>query len=180
MKGANVEGSIFRAKSPGEAATPRALADKSQSESSTPNQISDESGETESASEESGLGDSLSIIANVLSSENDDGSTEHVEDGRWNIPFDGSFDEDLVGKSPNKGMGHETELKQIGFVSICKGGHRRQSSGTEVTPLRPVARRIHGDSSPFTRAVRRGLSTEKENISPKKGGSVRIALRSIR
>mmetsp|Transcript_6196 Transcript_6196/g.15419 ORF Transcript_6196/g.15419 Transcript_6196/m.15419 type:complete len:235 (-) Transcript_6196:89-793(-) len=179
----NVDGPIFQAKSLDEAVTQRALADRSRpSEPSTPNQVSDESGDVEPTSEESDLIHSLSLITKVSSLENDEDSTQHTEDGRWYIPFDGSFDEDLVAKSlSGKGVGHENALKQIGFIPICKEDHDHHSCGTEVTPLRPVTRRSHGDYSPFTRVGRRGLSSEMENIRPKREGAVGIrALRSIR
>jgi len=182
----NVDGPIFQAKSLDEAVTQRALADRSRpSEPSTPNQVSDESGDVEPTSEESDLIHSLSLITKVSSLENDEDSTQHTEDGRWYIPFDGSFDEDLVAKSlSGKGVGHENALKQIGFIPICKEDHSHHdhhSCGTEVTPLRPVTRRSHGDYSPFTRVGRRGLSSEMENIRPKREGAVGIrALRSIR
>lgn len=90
-------------------------------------------------------------------------STQKHGDGRWNIPFDGSF-ENLVSKSPlGKGEGHANALTEIGFVPISKEGRGRCSGGTEVTPLKPIAMRSIG-APPFAQAImRRGLLKDSLN-----------------
>lgn len=151
---------------------------------STPNQVSDESGEIDPESDGS-LSHNLSHISRANSSDEDlaidyeveplDQTIDYeVSDGRWNIPFDASF-EGLTASSPVGKRGIKSALKEsTGFVPICDmEGRVRHSSGTEVALLRPVARRSHG-ASPFAsrKVILRGSLSDKENISPKLERSV--------
>lgn len=191
---------VFRAKAADEATTPRILPDREHcAPSSTPNQVSDDSNQV---SDESGVVDgslslsqsdvgSLSLSQTLSNISPTDSSDNYVEqqatsDGRWNIPFDGSFEEELVAaKSPVK-LGHENALKEIkeigGFIPISREG--RLSLGGAVSPVRPVASRA---SFPSTRAMGRSVLKDdtlkdKENISPLRRSSYSpgIALRDIR
>mmetsp|Transcript_2995 Transcript_2995/g.6523 ORF Transcript_2995/g.6523 Transcript_2995/m.6523 type:complete len:245 (+) Transcript_2995:293-1027(+) len=167
---------IFRAKATAEVPTPTFIpGERKTLLPSTPNHVSDDSGEIEPESSEGSLSHSLSHISQANSSDEDLPIDYAASDGRWIIPFDGSF-EDVVAKSPRR-TGNENALKEIGFVGFVPIGGREgrghRSDGTEVTLLRPVARRSHG-ASPFTQAIRRGLLkdslNEKENVSPKRSG----------
>lgn len=180
-----------------EATTPRIVSDREHcAASSTPNQVSDDSNQVSDDSEvvegslslsQSDVG-SLSLSQTLSNISPTDSSDNYVEqqatsDGRWNIPFDGSFEEELVAaKSPVK-LGHENALKEIGgFIPISRDG--RRSLGGAVAPVRPVASRA--SFSP-ARSIRRGplkdgLTKDKENVSPlsRSSYSPGIALRDIR
>lgn len=141
-----------------------------------PNHVSDDSGEAESESQGSlGLSlsrSSLSQISQAHSSDEDSAAGRQPGDGRWNIPFDGSFEEGLVANSPSgKGAGHRNALREIAFVPIGEEGRGEFSTRQGVTPVRPVAR--NRGVSPFVRhAVEKGLSNDamkgKENAGRKK------------
>lgn len=155
MKGG---GSVFRARTADEASTPRLLpATKLTSVTSTPNQVSDDSHDTEEQS--SLLSNSLSHISRIhSSSDNEDSPTERAAttNGRWNIPFDSSFDDDLVPKSPSGG--HETALREVGFTPIGEeDGGGVKIHPREIVPVKPVARK-----SPLKDA-----NKGKENVEPR-------------
>ena len=163
----------FRPRATDEVKTPRSRRDDGYL-SSTPNQVSDDSGEVEPESDLSlsqslshDLSKSLSHISHAPSSE-EDSPTGPTINGRWNIPFDGSFEELVAKKSP---LGKGNALKEIGFVPISSTReHRRPSLGLGVAPVRPLAMRSPV-TSPFAQADKRGLlkdiMNEKENVSPK-------------
>ena len=122
----------FRPRATDEVKTPRSRRDDGYL-SSTPNQVSDDSGEVEPESDLSlsqslshDLSKSLSHISHAPSSE-EDSPTGPTINGRWNIPFDGSFEELVAKKSP---LGKGNALKEIGFVPISSTReHRRPSLG---------------------------------------------------
>lgn len=154
MKGG---GSVFRARTADEASTPKLLPTaKLTSVTSTPNQVSDDSHDTEEQS--SLLSNSLSHISRIhSSSDNEDSPTERAAatNGRWNIPFDSSFDDDLVPKSPSGG--HETALREIGFTPIGEEDGGGVKLHREILPVKPVARKS------YLKDAGKG----KENVEPR-------------
>lgn len=156
--------SVFRARAAEEVAAPWPSAGARQppaAAAATPAPVSDDSGEGELESRGS-LSLSLSHITQVPSS--DEESTPR--DGRWNIPFDSSFDE-LVAKLPSK-AGQPAAVQSV-FVPIREAGRRRCPEVT-TTPLKPVPRSGRA-TTPALRALARDLANEarkdKENVSPK-------------
>lgn len=119
--------SASRARPTAESVTPRAFPDDM---ASSPHY--DDSSEVEPHSQ-GGLSHSLSHIST------EDSTAGHAtSDGRWNIPFDGYF-EDSVKTPPGKGTSRENALEDIGFVPIGEEG-RGCSTRLGVTPVKPVAR----------------------------------------
>ncbi|KAL3802214.1 hypothetical protein HJC23_001758 [Cyclotella cryptica] len=152
---------------------------------STPNKsvhVSDESCETESDDSFSSLGVSLL----EPDSKGDELLGSFQSNGRWNIPFDDSSDDDLVPKSSmDKANPRPTTLNDICFKPIKNGGVDNDISDVAdgfaamgVTPVRPAAIPAytlpfrHTGISPILHPVRRGLSrvdsdgSDKENIDP--------------
>lgn len=122
----------------------------------TPNQVSDESGEAELEGHGS-WSRSLSHISKAPSS-GEESIAEPAANGRWNIPFDDSFEE-LVAKSPSE------KATGMGFVPV--GERSRQSSTGVLT--KPVPR-CFGASSFIPRASAKSAlqeaTNDKENMSP--------------
>jgi hypothetical protein len=151
---------------------------------STPNKsvhVSDDSCETESDDSFTSLGVGLL----TRDSQDDEFLGASQSDGRWNIPFDDSSDDDLVPKSSmGKAHPHATALNDICFKPIKDGGVETGISGfadgfaaMSVTPIRPVAIACslpfrQREISPILETVTRGLSrvdsdgSDKENIDP--------------
>lgn len=156
-------------------------------------QVSDDSCDVESDGSFGSLG--LSFLRNSSTEDSQDNDTPRTteSDGRWNIPFDDSNEDDLVPKSSvDEVFRHPTALNDIGFKPIADSTTSNDASGIEngfaalqITPTRPVAVRgtfpfHHPGISPIVQAVRCGLSkdeaeSDKENIDPVRKPKVRLS-----
>ena len=140
------------------------------------NEVSDESCDAESGSFGS-LG--LSFLRHDSSRDDDSDAAEESPDGRWNVPFDETNEDDLVPKSSTgEVLSHATALKDIGFQSISGDVEDQASSGLldglaamhVSSPSRPDI--FRSGISPIVRTARLGLSrtdshgSDKENIDP--------------
>ena len=167
----------------------------------TPTQVSDESGET--AGPDDGPGShspaiSLSRISRVPSWDTEASPPAAADvgadadaagvDGRWNIPFDASFDDELVPRSPPGSSAAfapgSSAFVPIGGLGLAPrlGEGRRRSAGT-ASPLRRPAPRGCGTASPLApRAVRPAhkgaarrsfgaAARDKENVSPRRSSA---------
>ncbi|KAL7520530.1 hypothetical protein ACHAWX_005251 [Stephanocyclus meneghinianus] len=151
---------------------------------STPNKsvhVSDDSCETDSDESFASLG--LGLL--TRDSQDDDFLGASQSDGRWNIPFDDSCDDDLIPKSSTgKAHPHATALNELCFKPIKDGGVETGIPGVadrlaaiSFTPIRPVAIPCslpfrQREISPIPETVTRGLlrvdsdGSDKENIDP--------------
>lgn len=141
--------SVSRANATGDAATPMAHSDKKQMPSS----------EEVHPEADTSLDQSLPHISQAHSS--DDGSSvESAKDGRWNIPFDSSSEDELVAKSSTQRREVAVgALMSNGFIPINEGCQSYHPGSTAVIPWRPLARRTV--AFPHKAAL-----SEKENASP--------------
>lgn len=137
------------------------------------NEVSDESCDAESGS----FG--LCFLRHDSSQDEDSDAAEESPDGRWNVPFDETNEDDLVPKSSmGEVLSHATALKDIGFQSIGGDVEDQASSGLVdglaamhvSSPSRPDI--FRSGISPIVRAARLGLSrtdsheSDKENVDP--------------
>jgi hypothetical protein len=144
-------------------------------------EVSDDSCDVESEGSFGSLG--LSFFRRD-SSNDEDSTVAEESDGRWNIPFDDTNEDDLVPKSlVGETLPRVAALSDVGFKSIADGGDASSladglASMHVTSPLKPIA--VRGGPMPFraelspiiVQAERRGLSRvdsngcEKENVDP--------------
>lgn len=136
------------------------------------NEVSDESCDAESEGSFGSLG--LSFLRHDSSQEEDSDAAEEPPDGRWNVPFDETNEDDL--SVPYLAGA----LKDIGFKSICGDFEDHASFGLVdglaamrvSSPIRHGTLPFRSGISPIVQAVRLGLSrtdsheSDKENVDP--------------
>ena len=144
------------------------------------NEVSDESCDAESEGSFGSLG--LSFLRHDSSQEEDSDAAEEPPDGRWNVPFDETNEDDLVPKPATTGkvLSQAGALKDIGFKSICGDFEDHASFGLVdglaamrvSSPIRHGTLPFRSGISPIVQAVRLGLSrtdsheSDKENVDP--------------
>lgn len=143
------------------------------------NEVSDDSCDAESHISFGSLG--LSFLRRESSSRDEDDSTgDDGDDGRWNIPFDDTNEDDLVPKSADHALPLANALRDIGFKSIEDVDTSDIADGMATlavsSPAKPTAARsvlpFRLGVSPIVPTARRGIQrvdsngSEKENVDP--------------
>jgi hypothetical protein len=145
------------------------------------NEVSDDSCDAESHISIGSLG--LSFLRQDSSRDEDDSTGEDGDDGRWNIPFDDTNEDDLVPKSADHALPLANALRDIGFKSIedvdtSDIAEEMATLAVSSSPAKPTAARgvsvvpFRLGVSPIVPTARRGITrvdsngSEKENVDP--------------